>query len=207
MKKEKQPKIIPSPPGPLQRFISNPKYHKFNASIPREKSKEEIENGYLLYQKIKAVFSNVDRRDGISLHQTYAIDLYGSAAERDALKKLDTDKTWEDVKLEWIENFSDIGGLCFFDDIGFRYYTPVYFRWYLERGHLSDSNLNDFIIFHFTEENIDAPKMRRIFSPSQAQVIKEFLEFCLKYAPEQSFKAEDINLSISKLWGNFEEKL
>ena len=142
--------------GPIQRFLNNPGYGKHDRRIPREKTKEEIENGRLLYESICAVFLGVNRRGGASLHETYGIDLYGSESERAALKKLDTDTSWQEVKLEWIEQFHGVGGLTFLDDIGLRYYTPAYFRWYFERDHLSDSMVTDSLITNFTWGEFEA---------------------------------------------------
>lgn len=197
--------------GPIQRFLNNPKYQKFDLRVPRERSKEEIETGALLYQNLHAAFLGVDRNGGISLHETYGKDLYGDAAELAALRRLDTDKSWQEVQLEWIENFSGVGGLHFLNDIGLRYYTPAYFRWYLERDHLSESMITDTLIYSFTWGEIDGyePKGQtaerlKVFSPSQAGMIQEFLEFVLKYNPDQAFlNTERINSSISKFWSKF----
>src|SRR5688500_16982415 len=79
-----------------------------------------------LIGEIRKVFSKLDRKGGVSLHETYVIDGYGTKREREKARMKDTDVHWWEVRDEWIEEFGGVGGLSFLDEIGFRYYLPAY---------------------------------------------------------------------------------
>ena len=56
-----------------------------------------------LRQEIFEAFKGVTRDDGVSLHETPLIDLYGTKQDRELARKKDTDTDWSEVKDEWIE--------------------------------------------------------------------------------------------------------
>ena len=77
-----------------------------------------------LLARIRRDFGEILRGHGVSLHETWVIDRYGSMRERKKARKLDTDQHWWEVRDEWIEEFGGVGGLSFLDDKGFTYYLP-----------------------------------------------------------------------------------
>lgn len=109
------------------------------------------------------------RGDGVTLHETEVIDMYGSKAQRRTARKKDTDQRWWDVRDEWIESFGGAGGLSFFDDAGFRYYLPAYMSYFLR--HREEPNG---LTYHLSGEWRD---FDLIFSPAQKVTIVRFLEF------------------------------
>src|SRR3989338_9657225 len=95
-------------------------------------SKEE------LLKEIFEVFKDVELGNGISLHETEVLDMYGTKQQRIDARKKDTDRHWTEVKDDWIESIDGIGGMSFFDKKGFHYYIPAYMSWYLRKGHGSN---------------------------------------------------------------------
>jgi hypothetical protein len=95
--------------------------------------------------------------------------MYGSDAERQAARKKDTDQRWWEVRDEWIESFSGIGGLSFLDEAGFRYYLPAYMSYFLRKREEPNS-----LTFHLCKDrrNYDA-----LFSTGQNATIGRFLDF------------------------------
>ncbi len=50
-----------------------------------------------LIEEITTTFDGVSREGGVSLHESYVIDDYGSEAQRMEARKLDTEMRWQDV--------------------------------------------------------------------------------------------------------------
>jgi len=84
-----------------------------------------------LIMEIQRAFRNVERGNGVTLHETEAIDFYGSDEERRNARAKDTDRNWQEVDDRWIEEFGGVGGLSFLDEEGFRYYLPAYMTYWL----------------------------------------------------------------------------
>ena len=118
--------------------------------------------------EIRKVFGDVQRGDGVTLHETEVIDMYGSQDARRQARGLDADCHWWEVRDEWIEQFGGVGGLSFLDDAGFHYYLPAYMSYWLRIG---DEPNN--LAFHLTD-----PKFRdfeKIFRPAEKKIIARFL--------------------------------
>jgi hypothetical protein len=68
---------------------------------------------HLLLDEIRRDFSDVVRGDAVTLHETLAIDHWGSEVERRKARELDTDNHWWEVRDEWIQEFDGVGGFAF----------------------------------------------------------------------------------------------
>ena len=130
-----------------------------------------------LLDEIRQVFKDVRRGDGVSLHETEIIDMYGSDGERRAARRKDTDQRLWQVQDEWIEKFGGVGGLSFFDEAGFCYYLPAYMSYFLRKQREPNS-----LTFHLSRSRWD---FDLLFSPAQKVTIARFLEFvCSKFHDE-----------------------
>jgi hypothetical protein len=77
----------------------------------------------LLWQ-IEDAFQRVELGDGVSLHETVVIDLYGSRQERRAAREPDEKHDWR--KLVGDPELTRVCGLSFYDAIGLRFHLPAY---------------------------------------------------------------------------------
>lgn len=80
---------------------------------------------------IEAAFEGVGRGDGVTLHQTRAMDDYGSPDEVAAAKARDTETRWQDVPDVHLRDFTSS---AYFDEAGYRYYLPALMRYALKGG-------------------------------------------------------------------------
>jgi hypothetical protein len=122
-----------------------------------------------LLDEIRRDFSDVVRGDAVTLHETLAIDHWGSEVERRKARELDTDKHWGEVRDGWIQKFDGVGGLCFLDDPGFRYYLPAYLSYWLRTDHAP---------FPLTGLIVGRRKWRyRLFTAAQRRTIGRVISF------------------------------
>ncbi len=80
-----------------------------------------------LLELIDQAFNDVERGDGITLHQAMVIDDYGSEEDFLAAAKLDTEARWQDVPDSAIAE--NPGPFNFLDPAGFHYYLPAAMSW------------------------------------------------------------------------------
>lgn len=128
---------------------------------------------------------------GVSLHETPVIDNYGTDEERRIARKKDTDRHWWEVKDEWIKTNCGIGGLCFLDDAGFRYYLPAYMSYWLRTGKEPDC-----LIFHLN--NTRSRSFDTLFTTEEKEVIADFLNYIYR-----SGQDDDAKKALSRFWGRF----
>src|SRR4051794_16144118 len=102
-----------------------------------------------LIEEITAAFDGVSREGGISLHEAEQIDCHGIAEERAEARKVDTDRRWQDVPDQWLEELPAVPH--FLDAVGFRYYLPAYMIWAMKRGKESDSATADSIVANLAD--------------------------------------------------------
>lgn len=80
--------------------------------------------------QIREAFKGVTREGGVSWSEAVVIDDYGSPEERTVARSKDVERSWEDLvdNPDWRED-PGIGGFCFVDAIGWRYYiAPAMIR-------------------------------------------------------------------------------
>lgn len=78
----------------------------------------------VLIEQIASAFANVERRDGVTLHQAIALDSYASDEAVAAARLQDTDTHWTEIQRETLVNFES--ALSFMDEQGTRYYLPAF---------------------------------------------------------------------------------
>jgi hypothetical protein len=122
-----------------------------------------------MLDEIKRVFGDVQRGGGVTLHETEVIDRYGSDDEREQARRKDTDSHWWEVRDEWIEEISGIGGLSFLDEVGFHYYLPAYMSYWIRTGEEPWR-----LEFHL--QNHGHWDFDRIFSLAEKRMIARFLD-------------------------------
>lgn len=121
---------------------------------------------------IRQAFQNVSREGGFSWSQAEVIDGNGDdVAMRAALSK-DTERSWEELVDDpaW-DDIGGVGGFCFLDPIGFRYYlAPAMIRHVLGR---SGSTLE------FTLTIWDKHQRRQVsqLTPDQNKAVAKFIRF------------------------------
>lgn len=122
--------------------------------------------------QIRAAFAGVTREDGFSWTQAEVIDRYGDdQAMRDALAG-DTEQSWEELvdNPSW-DDTGGVGGFCFLDPIGYRYYlAPAMIRHV--RG-TSGSSLQHNLTIH------DKHQRRHVslLTPPQCEAVARFIRF------------------------------
>jgi len=145
---------------------------------------EENECKAALIELITAAFQNVERGNGVSLHEADVIDRTGydnkNAKNRAAARRLDTDRRWQDVPDKDVEDYYNI--LSFLDAEGLRYYAPIYMVWALKHFKTSGSLSFDSIIYTFNPYLSTGHyewQMERfsIFTAEQKMAIGGFLRF------------------------------
>src|SRR4051812_47087088 len=125
-----------------------------------------------LLDEVRREFRKVTRGLGVTLHETEVVDNYGSDSERAKARLKDTDTGWWEVRDEWLDEIQGVGGPCFLDDAGVRYYLPAYMSYWLRTK--SDPGSLD---FHLDPKYHD---FQRLFTAPQFATIARFAaSFCL----------------------------
>ena len=154
-----------------------------------------------LIEQITSAFANVERGDGVTLHQAIALDDYADDATVAAARLQYTDTYWIEVPRETLVNFES--ALSFMDELGTRYYLPVFMIAALE-GYIDLStpffkitNLMRALRKSMPEQVIAAYK----FDRNQCLAIANFLRFVVG---EQGENAESQSvLQVVWAWEDF----
>lgn len=156
---------------------------------------------------IEEAFAGINRGSSVTLHETDVLDACGSEKERARARKQDTEKRWQDVRDDDIENHQN--ALCFLDPDGFRYYLPAYMRWSLRYFKSSGSLSSDSTIYALGPSGnkgvTDWNRSRwEVFTHRQSQVILAYLRFMAEQGEDyaDSFMAE---LAINAYWNQFSQ--
>ena len=155
-------------------------------------------------EAIRAAFAGVPR-GAITIHEAEVIDSYGSEAERDAARRLDTEPSWDRIPNADIEECTT--ALCHLDPEGWRYYVPAYMTWSLRHFRVSLSNVSDYTIYTFDSSGSD-PGMReyhlgryRLLDESQSCAVCRFLQYmATNEAHADSWVA---NVALNEYWGQY----
>jgi hypothetical protein len=122
-------------------------------------------------------FRGVTREGGVSWSESFVLDDYGSEEECHEARLQDNEPGWEALANDpdW-DPFSGIGGFCFLDIIGFRYYLPAAMIKVLK----GESSNGGFISYHLELPKRNFPGYwQEHFSTlqqSEIQCICEFLK-------------------------------
>jgi hypothetical protein len=163
---------------------------------------QEVED---VIELIRHAFRDASRENGVTLHEALIIDQYGSAAERSAARKLDTDHHWADVPEQLIEANDSV--LHFLDAKGLRYYLPAYMVWSLRHFQTSESFSHNHPIcsLHLSPSG----RLRQweldrfeVFNDEQARAICKFLRFMARQDEDIVF-ADEARQALHAHWGKF----
>ena len=151
---------------------------------------------------IEAAFDGVSRHGGVSLHEADVIDNYGTPAEREDARALDTETRWQDVAAGDIRTYYWI--LPFLDPIGYRYYLPAYMSWSL-RNHAGprDATSAEFTVFSLVKSEAKREEWEldrfKMFNVQQARAIRRFLEYMAEHAGLE----KDAGEALARYWEKF----
>ena len=156
-----------------------------------------------LVEQIRAAFSGVGRRGGVSLHEADVIDRYGSARERARARRFDRERRWQEVPGPDIEHYH--WALSFLDPVGFRYYMPAYMVWALHNYETSHSASVDSTIYALDySDDLRAFALERYaqFSREQSQAVCAFLRFM---AEDATGIADELvaRRALERYWNQF----
>jgi len=162
----------------------------------KEKSSEALK----VIKEIHTAFESVKIDGGVTLHETEILDIGGTNQELINAKKKDIDNFWFEVKDEWIESIRGVGGLCFLDELGFRYYLPAYMVWFVCKSESSESDAGDALLFLLG--NTKRYKFDELFNHHQKFTIAKFLKYvtCYYSYPEE---VEDAKDALDNFWNQY----
>lgn len=153
-------------------------------------------------REIEAAFDGISREGGLSLHEAEIVDNYGTPAQRDDARTLDTDTRWQDVPSGDIRTYHWI--LAALDPIGYRYYLPAYMTWSLMNlKSPRDTTSIDATIMSLTRGEDEAHEEWEfdrfsVFTPRQADAIARFLQFFVAHAG--GALATEAGLALDRYW-------
>lgn len=158
-----------------------------------------------LIDLIHEAFNGVTRAGGVSLHETEVIDDYGTDEERAEARKKDRDSKWQAVPHGHLAEICGVGGICFFDVIGWKYYLPAYMTWYLLEGHRSDSFAASQVFYTLQPSPGDlasySNERYQSLNTRQTIAVKSFLEFVAsKDSGLSGDDHEDAQVALDSYW-------
>ena len=124
-----------------------------------------------LIQQIENAFDGVTLGDGITLHESIALDDYATEDECIAASTVGRDRRWQDVTDAEIELDDCI--LHFLDREGLRYYLPAFMIWTVNNYTTSGRIIGDTTISACKDAVICSP----LINAEQANSIIEFLQY------------------------------
>ena len=156
-----------------------------------------------LIELITAAFADVQRGNGISLHEAVAIDRYAMPEERMSGRKQDTESCWQDVPAQDIEDNYPV--LTYMDAEGFRYYLPAFMVWSLKNYQTSASVSTEAPIYELDVSGEEDKRKRkidqfRLFSEEQRVAACRFLRFMSEQTAADASMAQP---ALDGYWGQF----
>jgi outer membrane protein assembly factor BamB len=167
-----------------------------------DRTKNEERRTALIAQ-IRTAFASVTRLGGVSLHEADVIDGYGSPQQRNAARKLDTDRVWWEVPDADIERYYWI--LPLLDATGFRYYIPAYMTRALAHYEHSESVSDDMTIYALDcgeGRNDQRLHYFKLFSREQSEAVCAFLRF-MEDDPAGMADSGAAFGALKRYWGQF----
>ncbi len=158
------------------------------------------QKAYLLAM-IDEAFDGVELGDGVSLHETIVLDMYGTDAERKRARDGDEKTDWHRLVHDpELKRMSIATGLAFFDAAGLRFHLPAYL-WLAVTEPDADSEIVPTLIHtlaHFDEYN---RKRLSILTGHQRRCVRH----CLRYLRHNTgrlfrFHHREIEKAIETYW-------
>lgn len=162
-----------------------------------------------LTQQIAAAFADVQRLDGVTLHEADALADYGSDEERAAARLRDTDRHWSEVDTQTIAGLSS--AVHYLDAKGFHYYLPAYLCWALRNYDTTASGALTWLLLTLSVRRREGgdepgpepiPERFRMLSTAQAHTVCRFLRFLVAYSDIGS-EVESSQEALDQYWGAF----
>ncbi|TAD75969.1 MAG: hypothetical protein EA001_13045 [Oscillatoriales cyanobacterium] len=134
-----------------------------------------------LIEAIALAFRDVQLEDGITLHQAIVLDDYGTPAEEQRARLLDTETDWRDIS---DRNLLDCpSALSFLDQKGFLFYLPALMTLGLRHFYADPQGIRSSCEYHLTRDYPQGLRrsqpakiaQKRGFSPAQVAVVAQFL--------------------------------
>ena len=155
-----------------------------------------------LIQDIENVFRDVERGNGLTLHEAAEFEGndYGTAEERACVRAFDPETRWQDIPESSLEECEDRWA---FDDEGFRFHLPAYMRWHLRKPPEQDQLRGGLLYFMLSPAGgTEAAGSWDVFTLEQKRVIARFLEFI---ASGSGPLAQDARLTWRSYWFKFSQ--
>jgi hypothetical protein len=132
-----------------------------------------------IVREIEQAFGGVCRGE-VTLHEAEVIDDYGTGAERQKARKLDTEEDWREVPDASIQACPD--ALTFVDPVSWRFYLPAYMRYGLRHLGGSRNAAIDHAIYSLAkheDKSLNDYQMERFrtLNAAQARAGQRFLAF------------------------------
>ena len=155
-------------------------------------------------EAIEAVFGDAALGNGLSLHQARALDhLELPEAVRQA-RRLDTEKRWQDIPDEKVEEFHF--ALTYLDPEGLRFHLPRYMVYALEHPGLDNPAVDAAVYACDFGDEIEEEVLAQFnaMSRSQMEVIARFLVHVAE-AGEEAYDSLVAAMAIESFWYRFLE--
>jgi len=138
-----------------------------------------------LLAAIESAFAGVSRAGGVSLHETEVIDRYGDKEAARRAQARDRDRCWQEVPHEDLAEVCGVGGICFFDLIGWRYYLPAYMTWFVSGGDTSHSLAAEYLIYALRPRHLELDPYHltryQTLDAQQAAAVVQFLQYVVRF--------------------------
>jgi len=162
-----------------------------------------LERQRQLLESIEAAFANVQLGEGVSLHETEVLDMYGSDEERLAARSRDEQHDWRRLihSPDLIE-VCGIGGLSFYDPEGLRFHLPAYLSRVVTNP-LEDQASSVFESLIFTLTSLSDYQLERlsILNADQRHCCGDVLEYVRDvWAAEWDYDGTEINSAVKQYW-------
>jgi hypothetical protein len=176
------------------------------STLERTRLKEltEADEAEAIVEAIRSAFAGVPR-GSITIHEAEVIDSYGSEAERQNARRLDTETDWSRVPDKAIEECTT--ALSHLDPNGWRYYIPAYMIWSLRYFRVRSSFVSDLTIYTFDPSSGD-PRLHaykldrfRLLDRAQSRAINWFLRYMA--ANDDHADSRVAKIVLDELWHEF----
>lgn len=160
-----------------------------------------------LINQIIAAFANVERGDGVTLHEARLID--DNCEDRnkyDKARKKDTEQNWNDIPDDKIIDFGDT--LPFLNAEGFRFYLPAFMVYSLNNIELSTYArvaVEMMLTFDVEKDNVSfavefIKKKTSLLTKEQIDCCINFLEYMMELGDYYCISSKDIRRSLQVFW-------
>jgi hypothetical protein len=133
-------------------------------------TKEELLN------RIRAVFQDVSREDGISLREGKVCDDYGNDDAKAEARLLDKDQHWSEIPDDDLIKYTV--SLSYFDEKSYKYYLPAYMIFVLNNFYkIPGAFCHDAIIYSLDIYNSYHLNQVSLLTRAQCEVVALFVKY------------------------------